>query len=133
MLIDGILLNGSVKKAISGRIRQKIFLRELDIKANSIAQEQDGMCLSTEYINANTQMLWRCAKGHEWSTTLYRIKNMRRWCCICQPDFLKIPEYPRGLELDIYYPQYGFAIEIQGKQHEQYVKHFHKDLEEFET
>ncbi|CAI2186188.1 17483_t:CDS:2, partial [Funneliformis geosporum] len=30
---------------------------------------------------------------------------------IRRPDFLKIPEHPRGLELDIYYPQYGFAIE----------------------
>ncbi|PKC68856.1 hypothetical protein RhiirA1_506077 [Rhizophagus irregularis] len=42
---------------------------------------------------------------------------------IRRPDFLKIPEHPRGLELDIY-PQYGFAIEVQGKQHEQHVKHF---------
>ena len=28
-------------------------------------------------------MLWKCAKGHEWSTTLYRIKNMGRWCTQC--------------------------------------------------
>lgn len=45
---------------------------------------------------------------------------------IRRPDFSKIP---RGLELNIYYPQYGFAIEVQGKQH---VKHFHKDPEESE-
>jgi hypothetical protein len=32
MLIDGILLNGSVKKDISGRLRQKIFLRELGVE-----------------------------------------------------------------------------------------------------
>jgi hypothetical protein len=44
---------------------------------------------------------------------------------------LKIPEHPQGLELDIYYPQYGFAIEVQGKQHEQHIKYFHKDPEEF--
>ncbi|RIA82950.1 hypothetical protein C1645_743422 [Glomus cerebriforme] len=116
--------------------------------ANSIAQKRGGKCLS-KYVNASTQMLWRCAKGHEWSTTLYRMKNMGRWCTQCagnlpcglmeakeithsRGDFLKTPEHPRGLELDIYYPQYGFAIEIQGKQHEQHVKHFHKDPEEFE-
>ncbi|CAI2186749.1 19836_t:CDS:2 [Funneliformis geosporum] len=51
---------------------------------------------------------------------------------IRRPDFLKIPEHPRGLELDIYYPQYGFAIEVQGKQHEQHIKYFHKDPEEFQ-
>ncbi|CAG8828757.1 19794_t:CDS:2, partial [Cetraspora pellucida] len=28
---------------------------------------------------------------------------------IRRPDFLKTPEYPRGLEFDIYYPQYGFC------------------------
>ena len=28
-------------------------------------------------------MLWKYAKGHEWSTTLYRIKNMGRWCTQC--------------------------------------------------
>ncbi len=51
---------------------------------------------------------------------------------IRRPDFSKTSEYPRGLELDIYYPQYGFTIEVQGKQHEQHVKYFHKDPEEFE-
>jgi len=44
---------------------------------------------------------------------------------------LKIPKHSQGLEFDIYYPQYGFVIEVQGKQHEQHVKYFHKDPEEF--
>ncbi|CAG8834423.1 11662_t:CDS:2, partial [Gigaspora margarita] len=43
---------------------------------------------------------------------------------IHKPDFLKTPEYPRGLELDIYYPQYGFAIEVQ--------EYFYKNEEDFE-
>ena len=29
-------------------------------------------------------------------------------------DFLKTPDHLLGLELDIYYLQYGFAIEVQG-------------------
>src|ERR1043165_3370114 len=57
--------------------RQRRF--NIDI-ANNIAQERGGKCLSTEYVNTNTQMLWRCAKGHEWTTTLCRVKNMGRWC-----------------------------------------------------
>ncbi|CAI2191799.1 1933_t:CDS:2, partial [Funneliformis geosporum] len=49
-----------------------------------------------------------------------------------RPGFLKISEYPKGLELDIPYYEYGFAIEVQGKQHEKYDKFFHKgDLNNF--
>jgi hypothetical protein len=42
---------------------------------------------------------------------------------IRRPYFLKTPDHPLGLELDIYYPQYGFAIEVQGIQHEM-LPHF---------
>ncbi|RHZ86934.1 hypothetical protein Glove_42g19 [Diversispora epigaea] len=33
------------------------------------------------------------------------------------------------LELDIYYPQYGFSIEVQGIQHKRFHAFFHKDQE----
>ncbi|CAI2192315.1 265_t:CDS:2, partial [Funneliformis geosporum] len=44
---------------------------------------------------------------------------------IRRPDFLKTPEYYQGLELDIPYYDYGFAIEVQGVQHEKYHEYFH--------
>ncbi|CAI2201771.1 16050_t:CDS:1, partial [Funneliformis geosporum] len=34
-----------------------------------------------------------------------------------KPDFLKTPEHSMGLQLDIPYYHYGFAIEVQGEQH----------------
>jgi len=40
--------------------------------------------------------------------------------------FLKTPKYSRGLQLDIFYPKYGFAIEVQGEQHEKYMEFFHR-------
>ncbi|RGB25229.1 hypothetical protein C1646_772040, partial [Rhizophagus diaphanus] len=43
-----------------------------------------------------------------------------------KPDFLKIPEHPKGLELDIPYYKYEFAIEVQEKQHEKYIEFFHR-------
>ncbi|CAI2194557.1 7952_t:CDS:1 [Funneliformis geosporum] len=43
-----------------------------------------------------------------------------------RPDFLKIPEHPKGLELDIPYYEYGFVIEVQGEQHEKYIEFFHR-------
>ncbi|CAG8747637.1 18598_t:CDS:2, partial [Racocetra fulgida] len=44
-----------------------------------------------------------------------------------RPEFLKTPEHSIGLELDIFYPEYGFAIEVQGVQHEKYIEFFHND------
>jgi len=45
---------------------------------------------------------------------------------IRRPDFLKTLDHPTGLELDIYYPQYEFATEVQGEQHEKYIEFFHR-------
>ncbi|CAG8474742.1 8707_t:CDS:2, partial [Scutellospora calospora] len=51
---------------------------------------------------------------------------------IRRPDFLKTLKHPRGLELEILYYDYGFAIKIHGPQHEKYRKFFHKgDLDNF--
>ena len=50
---------------------------------------------------------------------------------ICRPDFLKIPKHPKELELDIYYPEHDFAIEVQGLQHEKYIEFFHRDPNNF--
>ncbi|CAG8816743.1 11536_t:CDS:1, partial [Racocetra fulgida] len=45
---------------------------------------------------------------------------------IRKPDFLKTNKYPKRLELDIYYPQYRFAIEVQGIQHKYQTDFFYK-------
>ncbi|RHZ82898.1 hypothetical protein Glove_103g34 [Diversispora epigaea] len=104
--------------------------------AKDIVKLRGGECLSALYLNTRTPLIWKCCQGHEWSAILNNIKNYNSWCpfcphkhqelcrkiamellgppsTICRPDFLKIFKYPKGLELDIYYPQYGLAIEIQ--------------------
>ncbi|RHZ76549.1 hypothetical protein Glove_196g6 [Diversispora epigaea] len=43
---------------------------------------------------------------------------------IRRPYFLKISKYLYGSELDIYYPQYSFSIEVQGEPHEKYIEFF---------
>jgi hypothetical protein len=48
MLIDGILLNGSVKKAISERLQQRIFLRELD--AEGVIHQAENVLYQTKRI-----------------------------------------------------------------------------------
>ncbi|RHZ79671.1 hypothetical protein Glove_142g25 [Diversispora epigaea] len=70
--------------------------------AKSIARSRAGECLTDFYINCKSQLLWRCNKNHQWYATLSHIT-----------------------QLDIYYPQYGFATEVQGEQLERYIEFFH--------
>ncbi|RHZ89713.1 hypothetical protein Glove_12g26 [Diversispora epigaea] len=114
------------------------------------AYNKNGKCLSEKYINCEISLRWCCTKGHEWTARFNNIKNRFTWCPYCskhkredlcrgiiskylgmpsnirRPDFLKTLKYPLGLELDIYYPEYGFAIEVQGQQHEKYIEFFHR-------
>ncbi len=52
-------------------------------KLKEIAISKGGECLSDRYINNNTPMKWRCAKGHIWEAAPVNIKNMGHWCPIC--------------------------------------------------
>ncbi|CAG8695983.1 31028_t:CDS:2 [Racocetra persica] len=123
--------------------------------AKKVANAMGGDCLSEKYINAITPLLWQCNKKHIWYANLDKVKNLNMWCPFCKkykrerlcyeiiskylgaplkiqkPDFLKTPEYPTGLQLDILYYYYGFAIEVQGEQHEKYHKFFHRNQEAF--
>ncbi|RHZ69491.1 hypothetical protein Glove_283g91 [Diversispora epigaea] len=117
--------------------------------AKKVANEKGGDCISEKYINSITPLLWQC-KNHLWYANLDKVKNSDTWCPFCpwkreelcknvvtkllgspfdirRPDFLKTPGHLLGLELDIYYPQYGFAIEVQGIQHECFHAFFHKE------
>ena len=51
--------------------------------ACKIAIERNGLCLSDRYINCNTSLLWKCAKGHKWSVSLTSIKHCNSWCPYC--------------------------------------------------
>ncbi|CAG8768069.1 3258_t:CDS:2, partial [Racocetra fulgida] len=44
---------------------------------------RDGICLSTEYKDNKTPLMWRCSKNHVWSAPLSRIKNLGQWCPQC--------------------------------------------------
>lgn len=47
------------------------------------------------------------------------------------PPFLKTRDSQKGLELDLYYPHLGFAIECQGEQHRRHIPYFHETEEDF--
>jgi len=105
-----------------------------------IAKERGGKCLSENYLNTDTKLLWECAEGHRWEATPGTIKHNDSWCpqCssglgerICREFFEQIFEkkfpkaYPKWLvnksgnqmELDGFCESLGIAFEHQGEQH----------------
>lgn len=48
-----------------------------------LAAIRGGKCLSKEYINAHTKLMWQCGKGHEWEAKPNNIQQ-GKWCPICR-------------------------------------------------
>ncbi len=47
-----------------------------------IALDKGGKCLTNQYMNDRTKLLWMCSKGHKWTATPFSIKR-GTWCPIC--------------------------------------------------
>jgi len=50
--------------------------------AKNIAEAKSGKCLSCEYINNRTLILWECYNKHRWHASLSNIQK-GRWCPSC--------------------------------------------------
>lgn len=50
-----------------------------------LARERGGKCLSKEYENCKTKMLWQCKHGHKFQSTPDNIKQ-GRWCPHCSAE-----------------------------------------------
>jgi len=106
--------------------------------------------------NSNKKAWWKCQKcSHEWEATI-NSRNNGVGCpeCNMPKGEVRISEYfilnrllfyiPQKefddllglgggkLSYDFYLPKYNLLIEYQGKQHERYIKGFHKTKEDFE-
>lgn len=106
---------------------------------HKLAAERGGKCLSTEYVNAQTKLLWECSNGHTWYAPSRHVRNDESWCPECResrceivcrriferifgykfnkvkPDWLPGPK--RNLELDGYCSELDLAFEHNGHQH----------------
>jgi hypothetical protein len=47
------------------------------------AKEKGGKCLSDEFINSQTPLLWECEKRHQWRAISNNIINQGTWCPKC--------------------------------------------------
>src|SRR3972149_6496134 len=54
------------------------------LEAHNVALEHNGKCLSTNYVNNKTPLIFKCEKGHVWNSTLKPIKR-GSWCPECEP------------------------------------------------
>ncbi len=49
------------------------------------AEAKEGRCLSQEYKNARTPLLWECSAGHKWKAAIGKIRN-GQWCPACRKN-----------------------------------------------
>jgi len=125
-------------------------------ECQELAISRDGKCLSTEYINALISMEWKCNEGHTWLANFKSVKNSNTWCPYCsksrseklcreileeytglpfasiRPNWLKNGVSGHNLELDGFCEDLRLAFEYQGKQHYEYIHHFHRNEGDFE-
>ncbi len=63
----------------SGEMRELPTIEDMRI----VARFRGGKCLSSSYINGQTNLRWQCAKGHEWLANPSGIVNSKTWCPQC--------------------------------------------------
>jgi len=129
--------SGKWRRQCAGNIKNTIQ------DAQELAEKRNGKCLSKEYKNNETKMLWQCEAGHQWKA-MYRGVQQGQWCPSCPGSktqrklnrivkllFPKSKVYNnyRGFEwlynkktkkkqeIDIWVPEIKLAIEYDGEQH----------------
>jgi hypothetical protein len=48
----------------------------------TVAAERGGLCLSSEYRNSKTKLLWQCSQNHQWHSTPSSVVH-GTWCPSC--------------------------------------------------
>lgn len=113
-----------------------------------IAKSRGGRCLSDNYKNNSSKLMWQCKDGHTWEATPKEIKK-GTWCPFCYvylneekcryvletllgKTFQKTRNVlPLGYELDGYNQDLKLAFEYHGIQHYKFDKFFYKSKDKF--
>jgi hypothetical protein len=51
------------------------------------AEQREGKCLSDNYVNGKTKLLWECKKGHRWEAVSSSVRS-GTWCPKCRSSAL---------------------------------------------
>ena len=68
--------------------------------AKEYAKSKGGLCLSNNYLNNKTKLLWKCDKGHEWHSTYDSVRR-GSWCSYCDGKFSKEEGLNKSKEMAI--------------------------------
>lgn len=49
-----------------------------------LAELRNGKCISSEYINSQTKLIWQCEYGHKWEAKPNNIRHKKSWCPYCR-------------------------------------------------
>lgn len=60
-----------------------IYATDVISEMRDIAKMREGRCLSKNYVNSDTPLLWICKEGHKWKDPAWRIKQ-GKWCTTCR-------------------------------------------------
>ena len=60
-----------------------------------LAKTRGRECLTKQYVNASTKLLWICGKGHEFWTKPSRIRQ-DTWCPVCAVAKRRLPQSRSG-------------------------------------
>jgi hypothetical protein len=63
-------------------LRRRYRPRSTIERMRNLALSRGGLCLSEEYINSKSKLLWQCDKGHCWSAVPVAIRR-GSWCPVC--------------------------------------------------
>jgi hypothetical protein len=63
-------------------LRRRFGIRDSIERMEKLAQRRGGHCLSSEYLNSKSKLIWRCEKGHCWRAVPISIKR-GSWCPVC--------------------------------------------------
>lgn len=68
---------------VCGRYKKRRYKTKYSIiDMRRIAEERGGKCLSKEFINVNTHLVWECKKGHQWKARPTQVIS-GSWCPLC--------------------------------------------------
>jgi thiol-disulfide isomerase/thioredoxin len=48
-----------------------------------LARNRNGISLATEFVSANSKLLWKCSNGHIWEASWFSVKHQKSWCPVC--------------------------------------------------
>src|SRR6056300_1180260 len=49
----------------------------------ALAEERNGKCLSTIFVDTGSNLMWECSKEHRWPANYRNVKHNKTWCPYC--------------------------------------------------